>query len=284
MTSTQAVGKIRWLFQAQKAGHAGTLDPLASGVLPIALGEATKTVPFMMDAHKAYDFTITWGQSTDTLDAEGAVIDRSDVRPRRADIEAALPGFIGEIDQVPPKYSAIKLGGQRAYDLARAGQAVDIQPRLVRVDGLEITACEPDYVSLRVWCGKGTYVRSLARDLAARLGACGYVSHLRRIRVGPFDQSNAFSLDEIEKLCHRGDVLDSLQPLQAALDDIPVIHLSEAQTEHLKHGRAIALSSLSFPNTHAIGSQCILAMQDDMAVALCDIDGMQLQPRRVFNM
>ena len=198
MTSTQAVGKTRWLYTAQKAGHAGTLDPLATGILPIALGEATKTVPFTMDADKDYQFTVTWGENTDSWDAEGAVTETSDIRPLREDIEAVLPEFIGDIEQIPPKYSAIKVDGKRAYDLMRDGKYVELKSRSVFIERLNITDYNADSVTLEMTCGKGTYVRSLARDLAARLGTCGHVTYLRRTRVGPFTLDASFSLDVLE--------------------------------------------------------------------------------------
>ena len=187
--STQAVGRVRWLFNAQKAGHAGTLDPLATGVLPIALGEATKTVPFMMDADKAYRFTIEWGRSTATLDREGETVATSDVRPTREQVEAALPAFVGEIEQVPPAYSAIKVDGERAYDLARAGETVELASRKVVVHDARVSAVpDADHIEIEIECGKGTYVRSIVRDLAAALGAEAHVSTLRRNRVRPFGE------------------------------------------------------------------------------------------------
>ena len=174
--STPMVGKVRWLFTAAKAGHAGTLDPLATGILPIALGEATKTVPFMMEAEKSYLFEITWGETRTTQDAEGEIIETSNIRPAAEDIEAALPEFRGLIEQVPPKFSAIKIDGKRAYDLARSGEAVDIKSRPVRVDRFDLTDMSENTARFEVDCGKGTYIRSLARDLADTLGVCGYVS------------------------------------------------------------------------------------------------------------
>lgn len=289
MGSTQAVGKIRWLFQAQKAGHAGTLDPLATGVLPIALGEATKTVPFMMDADKEYEFTVTWGANTDTWDAEGAITATSDVRPTEAAIKAVLPEFTGAIEQVPPRYSAIKVDGQRSYDLARSGEVVALKSRRVDIHGLEIMDATEDSLSLRVHCGKGTYIRSLARDLAARLGTCGHVTHLRRTRVGVFDETRAFSLDALEKLAYEGRVLEGLLPVETALDDIPVYAATETQTRDLKHGRAIVLPNSLFPSDPIVSDTAedpywVLVMGDDKAVALCDARGGKLSPKRVFNM
>ena len=185
VTSTQAVGRVRRAFNAQKAGHAGTLDPLATGILPIALGEATKTVPFLVDADKAYRFTLAWGVTTATYDREGAVSAQSDVRPSVAEVEAALPAFVGEISQIPPNYSAIKVDGERAYDLAREGIDVELKARTVRIFGARVSdSPDADHVEIEVQCGKGTYIRAIVRDLAERLGACGHVSALRRTRVG----------------------------------------------------------------------------------------------------
>ncbi|MFP5297275.1 MAG: tRNA pseudouridine(55) synthase TruB, partial [Alphaproteobacteria bacterium] len=222
MGSTEAVTRVRRLFDAQKAGHAGTLDPLASGVLPIALGEATKTVPFMMEAQKVYRFTIHWGISTDSVDREGEIIARSDVRPGVEQVKAALAGFVGEIDQVPPAFSAIKVDGQRAYDLARDGVEVELKARRVTIHEAAVTAApDPDHVEITMRTGKGVYVRSLARDLAAALGAEGHVSALRRERVGPFSTENAVTLDSLEEMVHRGAASEGLLPVATALDDIP---------------------------------------------------------------
>ncbi|MBT7398138.1 MAG: tRNA pseudouridine(55) synthase TruB, partial [Hellea sp.] len=217
--STPSVGRVRRLFSAQKAGHAGTLDPLATGILPIALGEATKTVSFLMDAQKTYEFTLTFGENTDTLDKEGKVISISEVRPTAEAIKDQLKNFIGIINQVPPRYSAIKINGKRSYELARSGQVVDIKSRQVLVETFTLTKHDENSSSFRVICGKGTYIRSLARDLALSLNACGHVTMLRRTSVGPFNLNHSFSLDELENLCHRGDVLKALRPVETALDD-----------------------------------------------------------------
>ena len=279
--STKAVGKVRWLFTAQKAGHAGTLDPLATGILPIALGEATKTVPFMMDASKSYEFTVKWGESTTTQDVEGEVIAHSDVRPKRAEIEAALPEFRGDIEQIPPKFSAIKVGGQRAYDLARAGEAVELKARQVHIARFELTDCDDDMASFTVDCGKGTYIRSLARDLAASLGACGHVTKLRRTRVGPFEIGESFTLDALTDLCERGAANEALRPVKTALDDIPVLAVTDQDVDNLRHGRAIALtSSQSFDP-----EDWVLALGvDGKAVALGYACDGSFSPKRVFNM
>jgi len=276
--STPMVGKIRWLFSAQKAGHAGTLDPLATGILPIALGEATKTVPFMMDAEKSYTFEITWGETRSTQDAEGEIIATSDIRPSEADIRAALPQFTGEIEQVPPKFSAIKIDGKRAYDLARAGEAVEIKPRPVRVDRFELTAATEDTATFEVDCGKGTYIRSLARDLAHVLGACAYVSVLRRTRVGPFTLKESITLDELEQMCDRARVTEALLSVTTALDDIPVLAVTEQDAVDLKHGRGIAAPS------HLLNSEYIRAERDGVLIALCHARDGALVPKRVFNM
>ena len=292
MSSTQAVGKVRWLFGAQKAGHAGTLDPLATGVLPIALGEATKTVPFMMDAAKGYDFTITWGTSTASWDAEGDVTETSDVRPTREAIEAALPAFIGEISQIPPKYSAIKVNGKRAYALMRgkdAGSTVfELKARPVRVDSLVLTRCDDQSASFSLACGKGTYVRSIARDLAAALGACGHVSALRRTRVGSFALTRAatpsFTLAALEESCHRDGVLEGLCPVSTALDDIPVLAVTDAEAIELRHGRAITLPHdfQDSPHSKTFGG-LTLATSGGIEIALLRVEGSFLTPKRVFN-
>jgi tRNA pseudouridine55 synthase len=278
--STKMVGKVRWLFGAQKAGHAGTLDPLATGILPIALGEATKTVPFMMDAAKSYEFTITWGRNTSTQDVEGEVIATSDVRPNKAEIEAALPVFRGEIEQVPPKFSAIKVDGKRAYDLARAGEAVELKSRCVRIDRFDLTAATQDTASFAVDCGKGTYIRSLARDLAAELGACGHVTKLRRTRVGAFDLAQSFTLDALTEVCERGAVNEALRPVKTALDDIPVLAITDQDVANLQHGRAIDLS----PSHRFDPENWVLAMKDDLEIALGYASGGRFSPKRVFKL
>jgi tRNA pseudouridine55 synthase len=275
--STPMVSKVRWLFGAQKAGHAGTLDPLATGILPIALGEATKTVPFLIDAAKSYYFEITWGETRTTQDAEGEVIARSDVRPTSAAITAALPEFRGEIEQVPPKFSAIKIDGQRAYDLARAGEAVEIKSRPVRVDRFDLIDMTADTATFEVDCGKGTYIRSLARDLAAVLGACGYVSVLRRTRVGPFTLAQSITLDALTTLCDVARVSEGLHPVTTALDDIPVLAVTEQDAIDLRHGRSITAS----PHLQA---NLIRAEASGTLLALCEPRDGALVPKRVFNL
>ena len=276
--STPMVGKVRWLFSAAKAGHAGTLDPLATGILPIALGEATKTVPFMMDAAKSYTFEITWGETRSTQDAEGDVTATSDVRPNEADIVAALPQFTGDIEQVPPKFSAIKIDGKRAYDLARAGEAVEIKSRPVRVDKFELTALTKDTATFDVDCGKGTYIRSLARDLASVLGTCGYVTVLRRTRVGVFTLEESITLDELTQMCDIARVSEGLLSVSTALDDIPVLAVTEQDAIDLKHGRGIAAPP------HLLNSEHVRTEWDGVLIALCRPHDGILVPKRVFNL
>jgi tRNA pseudouridine55 synthase len=284
--STQAVGRVRWLYNAQKAGHAGTLDPLATGVLPIALGEATKTVPFMMDADKAYRFTVAWGRSTTTLDREGEVTATSDVRPTVAQVEAALPAFVGEIQQVPPAYSAIKVDGERAYDLARAGATVELAARTVVVHSARVSgAPDADHVEIEIECGKGTYVRSIVRDLAAALGAEAHVSALRRTRVGPFGEERAISLENLEDMSHKAALPEVLLPVETALDDIPVLAVTAEDAFRLAQGRPIVLVPRQVEKLKATlsgGSRLVSAMDGTRLVALAEMRAGKLNPVRVF--
>ena len=278
--STKAVSRARWLLEARKAGHAGTLDPLATGILPVALGEATKTVPWMVDAAKAYEFTVAWGAETATGDLEGEVVERSDHRPSEAAVLAALSAFTGDIEQVPPRYSAIKIGGKRAYDLARAGEDVEVPSRVVRVDDLRLTAFSADSATLEVDCGKGTYVRSLARDLARAVGTVGHVTHLRRTRVGPFGLEVATTLDAVEAMDYATRV-GALLPLRCALDDIPVLAVDARGASDLKQGRRIPLPS---PSSGTVLVGTVLAMSEGVEVAICEAGDGELVPKRVFNL
>lgn len=285
LTSTQAIGKLRRLFSPQKIGHAGTLDPLASGILPIAMGEATKTIPYIQDAQKTYEFTVQWGQQRSTDDAEGEVIATSDHRPSLEDITNALPAFIGEIEQTPPQFSAIKIDGQRAYDLARAGQEVTIKSRRVTIKSLEIIDTAPDTLSLRMVCGKGTYVRSLARDLALKLGTKGYVSALRRTAVGTFNEKTAISLAILEEMGNSAALDEALLPIESALDDILALSITQQETAALRNGRA--LSFVSNADFHRLegaedGAE-ILAIYNEKPVAILRRDKATLKPVRVFN-
>ena len=286
--STEAVSRIRRLFNAQKAGHAGTLDPLASGVLPIALGEATKTVPFLMDAEKVYRFTIRWGVSTASVDREGAVTARSDVRPSVEAVKAALPAFSGEIQQVPPIFSAIRVDGQRAYDLAREGVEVELKARPVTIHEIAVSdAPDADHVEITARTGKGVYVRSLARDLAVMLGAEGHVSALRRERVGPFTAENAVTLEMLEDLAYRGAALEGLLPVATALDDIPDLAVTGSDAFSLRQGRPIVLLPRqveTLKDRLKSGSRTVSAFEDGTLVALCQMRAGRLEPDRVFNL
>lgn len=278
--STQAVGRVRWLFSAEKAGHGGTLDPLATGVLPIALGEATKTVPFVMDGRKEYRFTLRFGEARSTEDAEGEVTATSEVRPTDAAIRAALPGFTGCLSQRPPAFSALKIDGKRAYDLARAGEAVELKPREVTIGRLELLARpDADHADFVVGCGKGTYIRSLGRDLAQALGTVGHLSALRRTVAGPFREETAISLPKLEALGHIPPLLGALAPVATALDDIPALALTETQADRLRHGQPVLLTRDAPPS-----GTLVRAETGSKLVALVCSDGVALQPVRVFNL
>ncbi len=294
-TSTDAVGAVRRAFNANKAGHAGTLDPLASGILPIALGEATKTVPWLMEADKSYRFTIAWGASTDTQDREGQVIAESDVRPSRAAVEEALKAFIGEIEQTPPVYSAVKVDGERAYDLARAGEVVELKARPVVVYEAAVAEAPDDgHVTLTVRCGKGFYIRALVRDLAAALGAEGHVSALRRTQVGAFCVADSISLDALKDLSHKGAASERLKPVETALADIPALAINGEDAFRLKQGRPIVLlpnvvedlRAKFRPRTIAgqDASRAAVALCEGRAVALGDVRAGRFKPTRVFHL
>ena len=288
LTSTHAVSRVRRGFNAQKAGHAGTLDPLATGILPIALGEATKTVPFLMDADKTYRFVIAWGTTTASFDREGAVTATSQVRPSRAAIEAALPAFVGEIQQVPPIYSAIKVDGERAYDLAREGIEVELSARTVTIHAARVLDIpDADHVEIQIDCGKGTYVRALVRDLAAALGACGHVSSLRRTRVGSFTEDRAISLEMLENLCNTGAASEVLLPVETALDDIPALALTTEDAFRLTQGRSIVLLPRQAEALKARlfgDSRIVAASHEGKIVALCEMRAGRLNPTRVFHL
>ena len=239
VSSTQAVGRLKFLFNAKKAGHAGTLDPLASGVLPVAFGEATKTVPIVQDGAKAYRFRIRWGEESATDDAEGEIVARSDRRPAPAEIEALLPRFVGAIMQTPPIFSAIRIDGSRAYDLAREGESFQIQPRLINVYRLDLISADPDAAVLEAECGKGAYVRAIARDLGRALGCYGHVIELRRTRVGPFSADAAVGLDRLPD--DAGLMARALLPVQAGLAEIPLLAVDRASAATLRRGQKLLL-------------------------------------------
>ena len=288
--STQAVGKVRRLFDAQKVGHGGTLDPLATGILPIALGEATKTIPYCQDHIKVYSFAACWGESRNTDDAEGEVIATSPIRPSEADIQAILPRFTGEISQIPPKFSAIKIDGARAYDLARDGEDVELAARVVYIETLEMTEFSPDLPRFRVVCGKGTYIRSLVRDMAQALGTVGYIKDLRREAVGPLTQKTAISLEKLQELADSARLEEALLPVETVLADIPALALSAQEAARLKNGQA--LTFIARPDIERLDKAGIdwkagdtaLAVLNGTPVALVDIEGANIHPVRVLNL
>ena len=280
MSSTSVVGKVRWAFDAKKAGHAGTLDPEATGLLAIALGEATKTVPFVTDANKAYRFTVTLGAATNTDDSEGEVIKTSDKRPSDDDIRAALPVFTGDIQQVPPQFSAVKIDGQRAYALARGGEDIDLAPRPLRVERLElIERVDADTVILEMECGKGGYVRSIARDLGEYLGCFGHVLSLRRIWSGPFTADEAVSLETLTDLARTPDIEDLLLPLETGLQDLPHCILSAEGAVRISNGNPGAVVS-----SEAAFGEVAWGSHRGVPVAVGIYQAGELRPTRVFRL
>jgi tRNA pseudouridine55 synthase len=279
--STQAVGAVKRILREAgeaktKVGHGGTLDPLASGVLPIALGEATKLCGRLLDATKGYDFTIRLGEETDTLDGEGQVTATSDVRPARGEVEGVLPGFTGEIEQVPPAYSALKIDGKAAYARARAGEEIELNSRFVTIFDLRLLDVSPESVSLSATVSKGTYIRSLARDIAYALGTVGHVSYLRRTRAGPFSIGSAISLDFLEEAAKARALTRTVLPLTAALDDIPALPVTTRQAEMLHQGQRLA----GFPAKPGLG----LATLEGTPVALVEASADGLRVVRGFNL
>jgi tRNA pseudouridine55 synthase len=286
MTSTQAVGAIKRLFQCKRAGHAGTLDPLASGCLPIALGEATKTVPFVMDGRKIYRFTVRWGEERDTDDADGRVAATSEQRPTRDAIEALLPRYTGTIAQAPPRFSAIKVDGERAYDLARDGETVELAARPVEIHRLELVKMpDADHAEFEAECGKGTYVRALARDLGRELGCLGHIQSLRREAVGPFGENDMISLEQLAAMCHRAaageaSLADALMPVETALDDIPALAVNRADAARLQRGQAVLLRGRDAP----IFRGTVYVTASGRLVALAEVNRGEIVPKRVFNL
>ncbi len=275
MSSTQAVGKVRYLLNADKAGHGGTLDPLASGLLPIALGEATKTVQWAMDGRKIYRFTATWGAETATDDLEGEITRRSDLRPTIEAITAALPQFIGTIRQAPPAYSAIKIDGERAYDLARAGEAPEMQEREVHVESLILLEAATTHADFEVTCGKGTYIRSLARDLGRVLGCLAHVTKLRRVAVGGLQEAQMISLEMLEALGHK-----ALLPIETVLDGIPALAIAEADAAKLRQGQTVLLRGASAP----ISEAAVLVRCGPDLVGIGEVSQGSLKTKRLFNL
>lgn len=300
MGSTEAVSKIKWLFKAEKVGHAGTLDPLASGLLPIALGEATKTVPYVMDGTKIYRFTVAWGAQRSTDDLEGEEIATSDKRPLKDDILALLPKYTGVIEQVPPQFSAIKIGGERAYDLARSGETVEIAAREVEIDRLDLVDMPDDsHAIFEVECGKGTYVRSLARDMGLDLGCYGYIADLRRIEVAPFGEDDLVTLEELEAAAkpleeaepvaegeeprpplHNFPALDEcLIDTGAALEFLPQVALSDDQAHRIRMGNPVIIRGRDAP----VEADEACATVKGKLLAIGVIEQGQFKPKRVFT-
>lgn len=279
MTSTAVVNKVRWALGARKAGHAGTLDPTATGLLAVALGEATKTVPYVTDALKAYRFTVRLGQATNTDDAEGEVIAQSDRRPSDDEIKAALGRFVGEIMQVPPKFSAVKIDGKRAYRLARDGEEVEIAARPLWVEELVmVDRPDPDHVVLEMTCGKGGYVRAIARDLGEALGCYGHVTELRRLWAGPFTTEGALSIDDIERMARTPELDEHLRPLEDGLAELPELRCTPEGAARLRHGNPgmVLTADVEY------GDECWASL-DGKAVAVGIYKAGELHPTRVFN-
>lgn len=287
LSSTQAMAKVRGILNAQKAGHGGTLDPFATGVLPIALGEATKLLSHVLDGNKVYQFRVVWGEARDTDDVTGKTIATSPRRPSRDEIENILPRFLGPIQQTPPQFSAIHVDGERAYERARAGEVVDIKARPVHIHRLTCLGMpSPDEAVFEVACGKGTYVRSLARDVGEALGTKAYVKTLKRLVSGPFHIDQAISLEKLQEIMQKDACLDNLQTcvlsLDAVLDDIPAVAINEQETRRLRQGQAIMLHPSRIPAER--GADNILAARGAQGlVALGKLDMNALQPVRVFN-
>lgn len=287
MTSVAVLSTVRRLFDHAKAGHGGTLDPLATGVLPIAFGEATKTMSYVMDAPKSYRFTVRWGARSDTDDAEGRIIAESSQRPAEADIRAALSRFTGDIEQVPPTYSAVKIDGQRAYALARAETPALLPPRPVTIEAIELVDVpDRDHATFAVRCGKGAYMRSLARDLAEVLGTVGHVSALRRISAGPFSEDDALTLDDLRSLASDGRLSEALRPVGAALAEVPALLLTEAEVRQMRRGQAIAALPVAQRlrlRSFAKGA-VVCSTQEGIPVALAQVSGGAIRPVRVLNL
>jgi tRNA pseudouridine55 synthase len=276
LTSTQAVSRLKRIYNAQKAGHAGTLDPLASGILPVAFGEATKTVPFVQDGEKAYRFTVRWGVETNTDDSDGRMTRDSADRPARAAIEALLPQFTGEILQTPPQFSAIKIAGERAYDIAREGEQVELKPRAVRVHSLTLIEASLDDATFVMECGKGAYVRALARDLGRVLGCFGHVTALRRTRVGPFIEEDAYTLDEIE---NQNMAAEALLSVEAGLSELPCVVVDRDTAARLRRGGSVILRGRDAPHEGVVYAAC-----GGVPIAFGEIVQGALAPARVFNL
>ncbi|MBD9528095.1 tRNA pseudouridine(55) synthase TruB [Paracoccus sp. PAR01] len=275
--STDVVSKVRWALDAKKAGHAGTLDPDATGVLAIALGEATKTVPILTDALKAYDFTVNWGAETSSDDASGEVVKTSDARPNEDAIRTALPAFVGDIMQVPPRVSAVRVDGARAYDLAREGEVVELAARPLWVESLELLGVTADQAQLRMVCGKGGYVRAIARDLGRALGCLGHVDHLRRIWSGPFEAADGIAFDRIDR-ANQAEIEAALLPIQSALSDLPQMQATEIGETRILNGNPGQVLG------HAEFGEEVWVSRNGRALCIGRYMGGEVQPSRVFNL
>ena len=287
MTSNAVVGRVRKITGAAKVGHGGTLDPLATGVLPLALGDATKTASYVMAGTKTYLFTVRWGEGRATDDAEGELTESCERRPTDEEIVSVLTTFSGEILQVPPDYSAVKVNGRRAYALARSRKPVELKARTVSIERIELLERpDPDHARFRVTCGKGTYMRSLARDMALELGTVGHISSLRRTRTGPFSEETAIPLEKLEDLGHSAALAEALLPIETALDDIPALALTEAEARCLRHGRPISVLPVATrsPLTNIAQGDVVCAMAGDRLVALARLVGGEIRPFRVMNL
>ena len=284
MTSTQGVAVVKRLFNAKKAGHAGTLDPLASGLLPVALGEATKTVPYVMDGRKVYRFTVRWGGETTTDDTEGPVTATSEQRPSEAQVRALLPRYTGTISQVPPQFSAIKVDGERAYDLARDGETVDLEARDITIHRLVIAGMDEDTTTFEAECGKGTYVRAIARDMGRDLGCYGHVVALRRAVVGTFDEEDAVTPDELRAMREGLDGLppaeDALLPVETALEALPSLNVSQHDAGRLARGQSVLVRGRDAPSFEGTAA----VMSGGTLVALAELERGELVPKRIFRL
>ena len=259
-----------------KVGHAGTLDPLATGILPLAIGECTKVVQFLTDADKAYEFEVTWGEERSTDDAEGFVVNSKQQAVSREEVEAAMENFIGEIEQIPPQHSAIKVDGKRAYDIARDGKVADIKTRKITIHKLELLNHTNHKSQFTVHCSKGTYIRSIARDMGRALGCYGYVSALRRVQHGKFSLQHAISLEKLEELCNNGSEQAAILPLDEILDDIPELKLSESEAQQIRNGIVLETPLQDTP--------CIRLYHENTLIAIAEISEQKLKTRRVFNL
>jgi tRNA pseudouridine55 synthase len=284
VTSTHALSIVKRLYKADKAGHAGTLDPLASGILPLAFGEATKTVPYVMDGEKAYRFTVTWGVETNTDDSEGEMVNSAAERPTQAQIEAILPRFVGVILQTPPQFSALKVQGERAYDLARDGEVVKLEPREVEITALRLMEQTEDTATFEAECGKGTYVRALARDFGRLLGCFGHITALRRTRVGPFNTMEAATLDDLRAAGEEGaqapDLLAMLQPVERGLSSLPAVAIGNHDAQRLKNGQSIILRGRDAP---IVLGQAYATLHGKL-IALVEGENGELKPKRAFHL